>query len=101
MALSEMSDSFSWHDEQQEIASTILHHAFGCYVDDINGLRHEMYFQDRVNLTQQMLSTIDMVKSSDGWYQIGQILKHCKLFHDVFLIHWLLYKEEFLILQKD
>ncbi|CAN1826954.1 hypothetical protein LINPERHAP1_LOCUS31770 [Linum perenne] len=41
------------------------------------------------------------MNGSDGWYQIGQILKHCKLFHDVFLIHWLLYKEEFLILQKD
>ncbi|CAN1137659.1 ATPase family AAA domain-containing protein 5 [Linum perenne] len=66
MALSEVSDPFSRHDEQQEMTSAIVHHGFGCYVDDINGLRHEMGFQDSVNLTQRMLSTINMMKSDSS-----------------------------------
>ncbi|CAL1371709.1 unnamed protein product [Linum trigynum] len=65
-ALSGVSETFSWHARQREMVSNIVHHGFGCYVDDINGLRLKMGSHDKVNLTWAMLSIGSMVEADSS-----------------------------------
>ncbi|XVE60338.1 hypothetical protein DITRI_Ditri05aG0121100 [Diplodiscus trichospermus] len=66
----ENSDEFSWSDEQLQMANTVSQHGFCLYAKEIDVIGSNMGFEQKVNLSQEMLA------SSTSTMALGKLLGH-------------------------